>query len=83
MAIEPVKTGKEEKDEQATFVVHVKYQQNTTWQGSIQWLDRKKSQQFRSTLELIKLMDEALADRRNNEESINWDTALDNETEMP
>jgi hypothetical protein len=46
----------------ATFVIQVQFQQNATWQGTIDWLDAKKTQRFRSVLEMIKLMDEALAD---------------------
>jgi hypothetical protein len=45
-----------------TFVVQVQFQRNATWQGTIDWLDARKTQRFRSVLEMIKLMDEALAD---------------------
>ena len=41
----------------ASFLIQVQFRQNATWQGSIQWLDKKKTQRFRSTLELIQLMD--------------------------
>ena len=44
----------------ATFVVHVKYRQNATWQGTVTWDDKNKQQNFRSALELIKLMDSAM-----------------------
>ena len=44
----------------ATFVVHVKYRQNATWQGTVTWADKNKQQNFRSALELIKLMDSAM-----------------------
>lgn len=44
----------------ASFLIQVQFRQNATWQGSIQWLDQKKAQRFRSTLELIQLMDSAL-----------------------
>lgn len=50
-----------EKD-RATFIVHVQFRQNATWQGTIQWVDMNKTQSFRSTLEMIKLIDEALDD---------------------
>lgn len=43
-----------------TFLVHVKYRQNSTWQGEVLWAEKKKRQYFRSALELIKLMDSAL-----------------------
>lgn len=48
------------RGEKGTFVVHVQYRQNATWQGTVVWADRNKSQQFRSALELMKLIDSAL-----------------------
>lgn len=45
---------------QAKFIVHVQYRQNATWQGTIQWVDENKTQRFRSTLEMLRLMEEAL-----------------------
>lgn len=45
---------------QATFIVHVQYRQNATWQGQVTWAEKEKIQSFRSALELIKLMDSAL-----------------------
>ena len=56
----------------ANFVVHVQFRQNATWQGTVQWLDKNKIQQFRSALELLKLMDEALDG--NDELRVNWDS---------
>ncbi len=49
-----------EAGEAGTFIVHVQFRQNASWQGKIQWVEGKKTQSFRSTLELMKLMDEAL-----------------------
>lgn len=51
-----------EQGKKATFVVQVQFRQNATWQGTITWTDEKKAQRFRSTLEMIKLMDDALAE---------------------
>jgi hypothetical protein len=48
-------TGKRE-----TFVVQVLNQQNATWQGTVNWMEEKETQPFRSLLELIRLMDSAL-----------------------
>lgn len=42
-----------------TFLVRIQFQENTTWQGRIEWLEGKKSKPFRSLLELIVLMQEA------------------------
>jgi len=43
-----------------TFVVKILNRQNSTWQGNITWVEGEKSQNFRSALEMLKLMDEAL-----------------------
>lgn len=50
------------KVQSGTFVVHVEYYQNATWQGEVTWAEKNKKQKFRSTLELLKLMDSALTD---------------------
>lgn len=60
-----------EPGEKATFIVHVQFRQNANWQGNIQWVESKKSQKFRSTLEMIKLMDEAL-ESLSHEDSAKW-----------
>lgn len=58
----------------ASFLIQVQFRQNATWQGSIQWLDKKKTQRFRSTLELIQLMDSALDSRGPDEKAFAaWD----------
>lgn len=43
-----------------TFLVHVKYRQNATWQGEICWVEKGRNISFRSELELLKRMDHAL-----------------------
>lgn len=45
-----------------TFVVHIISQENATWQGQVTWLGRKETMNFRSFLELVKLMDNAMAE---------------------
>ncbi len=49
-----------QKGEKATFVIHVKYRQNATWQGSVVWAEKNVTKNFRSALELLKLIDSAL-----------------------
>lgn len=49
-----------EKETVQTFVVSVKSQENHTWQGTVSWVEGKKQVNFRSALELLKLMDSAL-----------------------
>jgi hypothetical protein len=51
-----------EQGKRATFIVQVQFRQNATWQGTITWADEKKTSRFRSTLEMVKLMDNALAE---------------------
>lgn len=41
-------------------MVHIVSQENATWQGQVTWLDEKETKNFRSLLELIKLLDTAL-----------------------
>lgn len=43
-----------------TFSLHIFYRQNSTWQGSIDWLDGTEKQQFNSTLEFLKFVDDRL-----------------------
>ena len=52
-----------------TFVIKVHYKQNTTWQGTVQWVEKDRMRSFRSALELIRLMDEAVSEENNG----NWD----------
>lgn len=49
-----------ETGKRATFVINVQYRQNATWQGRVLWADEGKSCNFRSALELLKLIDCAL-----------------------
>ena len=51
---------KEKHGEKATFVVQVQFRQNASWQGTVTWAEQNETRHFRSTLELIKLMDEIL-----------------------
>lgn len=56
-----------------TFVVQIQFVQNSSWQGTVAWTEQKKEQRFRSTLELIKLMDEALEAERGDKAETSWD----------
>lgn len=44
-----------------SFVITIRGQENHTWQGSISWVEGKKQENFRSVLELIRLMDSAIS----------------------
>ena len=55
------------------FIIKVMDQQNATWQGSVTWVDEQREQYFRSTLELLKLIDGALEKRNDDEENSDED----------
>ena len=48
----------------ATFSLRIIFRQNSSWQGSVSWLETGRRQSFRSVLELIFLMDSALTGTR-------------------
>lgn len=43
-----------------TFVLKIRYQQNHSIQGSIQWIEQEKIVSFRSMMELLILLNESL-----------------------
>ena len=45
-----------------SFLLKIKYHQNHSIQGSIQWLEKRKTVYFRSLMELILLLKEASSD---------------------
>ena len=45
---------------QSTFVIKILNKQHSTWQGSITWVEEQRIENFRSALELLKLIDGAL-----------------------
>lgn len=50
------------RGEKATFIIHVQYRQNCSWQGKIVWADQNKAQYFRSALEMVRLIDSVFAE---------------------
>jgi len=50
---------KNEAQDDLVFFVRVQYRRNTSWQGTIQWMDGKKSGTFRSVLELGNMIKDA------------------------
>jgi len=54
-----MKSGSD-KNNTGTFVIKILNNQNSTWQGTVNWVDKQKVQNFRSALELLKLIDGAL-----------------------
>ena len=55
-----------------TFEISVKFRQNATWQGQILWAEKNLKQNFRSVLEMLKLMDEAIAESAEKSDNIKW-----------
>jgi len=55
-----------------TFEISVKFMQNSTWQGQIHWVEKNQKQNFRSALEMLKLMDEALSDSSDKTQAVTW-----------
>ena len=49
-----------EKKAAGKFVIQIDRCENATWQGSILWTEKNITQQFRSALELIRLIDSAV-----------------------
>lgn len=56
--------GKIQKGELATFALKVLFRQNTSWQGSVSWLEGGREETFRSVLELLFLLDSAVTERK-------------------
>lgn len=56
----PAPQSLEKRGKTATFAVRVLFRQNSSWQGSVIWLEKNEEESFRSALELILLMDSAM-----------------------
>lgn len=55
-----LKEQKKVGEKSNTFVVKVLQDQNKTWQGSITWTEGEQTQCFRSALEMLNLMNNAV-----------------------
>ena len=51
---------KPEGKNQGTFIVRLDDCQQGTWQGKVVWADEESSEHFRSALELLQLIDDAM-----------------------
>lgn len=56
-----VQNGGVEDGKLATFSLKLLFRQNASWQGSVLWCDGNSEESFRSVLELLLLMDNALS----------------------
>ena len=70
--VERIDDQREIGSTKGTFEITVKFMQNSTWQGQIHWIDKNQKQNFRSALEMLKLMDEALVESEEGTKVINW-----------
>jgi hypothetical protein len=52
------------------FLITVHHTKNNTWQGVIKWLDSGKTLHFRSALEMMTLMDQAIKMDSSGEEEV-------------
>jgi len=52
------------------FYVRVQYRCNSSWQGTIQWIDGKQEKKFRSVLELGNLINNARDIRSGGKQNI-------------
>ena len=46
--------------EKGTFIIRVEQRQHSSWQGRVTWVEEGKTENFRSALELLKMIDGAL-----------------------
>ena len=59
-----------------TFDILVRFRRNATWQGQILWVERNLTQHFRSELEMLRLIDEALIEFESDSEQVAWEGAM-------
>ena len=67
--------------EKGTFIIRVEQRQHSSWQGRVTWVEEGKTENFRSALELLKMIDGALDGRdikedaeEENQERAVWQT---------
>ena len=53
--------------DKGSFVVRILDRQYHTWQGTVTWISNNEKKNFRSAIELIRIIDEALNENDNNE----------------
>lgn len=54
-----IQNNNKPKDDDQVFFIRVQYRCNSSWQGTIQWMDGRKTEVFRSVLELGHLINDA------------------------
>ncbi|MBR0473934.1 MAG: hypothetical protein IJJ19_02945 [Erysipelotrichaceae bacterium] len=54
--------------ELGTFIIRVQHRQNSSWQGRITWVEQDKTLYFRSIWEMMKLIDSAMEQFKDQDE---------------
>ena len=68
-----LESASERPGRMATFIIRVRFRQNTSWQGEAVWLEQDRKAYFRSALELLRMIDDALlAGEEERERSNAW-----------
>jgi len=62
----------EPRSSKCTFEIKILNSQNATWQGHVHWIETDRKQYFRSVLELLTLMDEALSETEGVTYPVSW-----------
>ena len=60
-------------NDRGTFIVKIARCEGGTWQGKLTWAEGERTLHFRSALELIKMIDEAMAEtmeKRNSDTEV-------------
>lgn len=53
--------------ETETFVIHITQTENASWQGQVLWANKNISKNFRSALELIKMIDQVVSSEKTSQ----------------
>ncbi|MBU3200980.1 hypothetical protein LL037_12950 [Clostridium estertheticum] len=62
-----------------SFLVKIQYRQNTSWQGTIKWLDGRQTRHFRSCLEMMMLIEDALTSDKAKSKDIEFNSWEEND----
>jgi len=55
------RTETEAKPATCSFYISVRFRHNAEWQGQINWIEKEKTEKFSSIVDMVKLIDEAIA----------------------
>ena len=58
------KTLLEQQGDLGTFIIRVQHRQHSSWQGKVTWIEENETVNFRSALELIKMIDHVLEENK-------------------